>query len=78
MLGVTTDPQADTVYIQFSDSPVSYTKELDENRFVDYASDDTAVGVEFLAVSEGVDADDIPQSEQVSQIIAGLGLKEFA
>ena len=59
MLRVDSDPMADAVYIQFNTEPIGYTKELDDNRLIDYTMNPgKPVGIDLLAVSEGIKLDE--------------------
>ena len=78
MLHVESDPIADAVYIQLTNEPIGYTKELDDNRLVDYTMNPgEPVGVDLLAVSEGVKLNDLPEVESVKKILEGLGVKVY-
>ncbi len=78
MLHVESDPVADAVYIQLNSEPIGYTKELDDNRLVDYSiNPGKPVGVDLLAVSEGVKLNDLPAIEIVKNILKGLGVKVY-
>ncbi len=72
------DRKADAVYVYFSDKPVAYTKKLDDMRYIDYASDDTLVGVELLSVSDDVIADDLPNRIEVERALGARGIKVYA
>ena len=72
------DKDADAVYIQLGDKQCAYTKPLDDMRYVDYASDDTPVGIELLCVSEGVNLDDLPEQTQVAKLLDGKHIKALA
>ena len=78
MLRISTDPEADAIYIQLRALPVSYTKELDDNRYIDYAEDGTPVGIDLLGVSEGVDLADLPETATFVRVLEELKLKVFA
>ena len=78
MLHVESDPTADAVYIQLLNEPIGYTKELDDNRLVDYTMNPgKPVGVDLLAVSEGVKLEGLPEVESVEKILVGLGVKVY-
>jgi uncharacterized protein YuzE len=78
MLHIESDPIADAVYIQLSDDPIGYTKELDDNRLIDYTMNPgKPVGIDLLSVSKGVKLNDLPDSEGVKKILKGLGLKVY-
>ena len=75
MLRVESDPQADAIYVYLSDEPVAHTKELDENRLIDYSYDGTPVGIDLLGVSNGVDVEDLPEKAQIERILEGFGIR---
>ncbi len=78
MLHIESDPAADAVYIQLSNEPIGYTKELDDNRLIDYTMNPgEPVGVDLLAVSEGVKLDGLPEVESIEKILTGLGIKIY-
>ena len=78
MLHVESDPIADAVYIQLISEPIGYTEELDDNRLVDYTlNPGKPVGIDLLAVSEGVKLNDLPEVETVKEILEGLGVKVY-
>ena len=64
------DPSVDTLYVHLSDEPQAYTEDLSAGRQyergVDYAEDGTAVGVEFLNASRGVDLTGVPRAVEVA------------
>ncbi len=72
------DDKADVIYIHFNDCPVEYTKKLDDMRYIDYASDDTLIGVELLCVSEGVITDDLPNRAEIERALEDRGIRVFA
>jgi len=75
MLHIESDPVADAVYIQLMNEPIGYTVELDDNRLVDYTTNPgKPVGVDLLAVSEGVKLNGLPQVETIKKILEGLGV----
>lgn len=63
------DKQADAIYIYLSDKPYSYGKDLDDERRVDYASDNTPIGVELLNVSKGVNLDGLPRRAEIAKVL---------
>jgi len=69
------DKQADAIYIELSDKPYAVSKELDETRYIDFASDNTVIGIELLSVSEGVTIDDLPERQKVEKILEKYGIK---
>jgi len=78
MLQVESDIKADAIYIQLADEPIGYTKELDDNRLIDYSMNpEEPVGIDLLAVSEGVKLNDLPEVKIVERILKGLGVKAY-
>jgi len=76
MLQIESDIKADAIYIQLMDEPIGYTKELDDNRLIDYSMNPgKPVGIDLLAVSEGVKLDGLPEVKTVEKILKGLGVK---
>lgn len=76
MLQVESDIKADAIYIQLMDEPIGYTKELDDNRLIDYSMNPgKPVGIDLLVVSEGVKLNGLPEVETVEKILKGLGVK---
>ena len=63
------DPDADCVYILINKLPHSHSKELDEARFIDYAKDNTIIGIELLYVGAGVDVHDLPYRSEITQLL---------
>ena len=78
MLNHTYDSAVHAIYIYLSDDPVKYTKELDENRLLDYSAEDVPVGIDLLDVSNGVDPDGLPEQAKVEKLLESLGIKMFA
>jgi len=72
------DKRADAVYVYFSDAKVARTEKLDDMRYIDYASDDSLIGVELLCVSEGVITDDLPNRAEIERALEDRGIKVFA
>jgi len=72
---VSYDPEADALYVSFrlrSAGDVVRTVEIGDGRQVDYAADGEVLGVEFLAVSEGLNLDGVPHREQVQSAVGAL------
>jgi len=72
------DEQADAVYIYLNNKPYSYGKELDNKRRIDYAADDTPIGVEILSVSNGVNPEELPDQDRIIEILEKRNIKVFA
>ena len=76
MLRIETDPRADAIYIQLLDEPIGCSEELDDNRLIDYTlNPGKPVGIDLLAVSEGVKLNGLPEAETIKGILVGLGVK---
>ncbi|MEX1255462.1 MAG: DUF2283 domain-containing protein [Dehalococcoidia bacterium] len=65
----TYDPDADAVYIRLERKPLSYTEEVDDQRHVDFAADGTAIGIELLYVSDGIEARGLPRADLVKRVV---------
>ena len=63
------DAQADAIYIYLINKPYAYGKDLDDERRIDYASDNTPIGVELLCVSNGVNIDDLPHRDKIVDVL---------
>jgi len=72
------DREADAMYISLSDKPYAYTKSLDDMRYVDYAIDDTPIGIELLAISDGVDVRDLPNMKEIIHLLESRQIKIYA
>jgi uncharacterized protein YuzE len=68
------DPQADAIYVWLAAPGTSShrTEALDDGRAVDYDDDGHPIGVEFLAVTRGVDLADVPEADAISALLARL------
>ncbi len=65
------DPEADTLYVRFTDAEVSHTTSLGDLRLVDYDAKDEIVGIEFIDVSGGIDLHDLPFAAKIEESIGG-------
>ena len=74
----TYDFNSDCAYISINELPHSYSKEIDESRFVDYATDGTVTGIELLYVSGGVDTTGLPYEAEINKLLDENGNKVFA
>jgi uncharacterized protein YuzE len=63
---------ADAIYVALASLPVDHTTSLDDCRMIDVAADGRVIGVEFLAVSDGVDLSDVPSADVVEELINKL------
>ena len=71
----THDPEADAVWIKLQQGVYAATRELDSRRLVDEAVDGTALSVELLDVSDGVDVAGLPASQEIAQALRRLGIR---
>ncbi len=72
------DRGADAVYIYLRDVPYAYGRDLDDDRPIDYGTDNAPRGIELLAVSHGVNLDDLPEREESAALLAQHNLKVYA
>lgn len=72
------DKEVDAIYIEISNKPYAYSKELDAMRHIDYASDNTPIGIELLCVRDGVNLDDLPCQEDIEQLLSSQDIKVCA
>lgn len=72
------DKEADAAYIYLDDKPCAYTRPLDDMRYIDYASDDTPIGIELLCINGGVNLNDLPKQEQVAKLLEDKHIKALA
>ena len=76
MIRVETDKQLDAIYIKLLDEPVGYSRELDDNRIIDYTlNPGKTVGIDLQAVSEGVKLSGLPHAEEIKGILIEKGIK---
>ena len=72
------DKEADAIYIYLDDRPVAHTEKLDDLRYIDYAHDNTPVGIELICVSDGVITNDLPQRATIEALLEKHHIKLFA
>ena len=71
------DPEADAIYIYLSEKLYAYGKDLDDERRIDFAADNTPIGVELLCVSKGVNLDSLPHIDEIAEILEAKGIKIY-
>jgi transcriptional regulator with XRE-family HTH domain/uncharacterized protein YuzE len=69
------DPDADALYVRFTESPWDRTKQLDDARHIDYVADGTVIGIEILGVRNGVDVVGLPRAAEVADLLRRHGIK---
>ncbi len=72
------DKEADAIYIYLSNKPYAYGKDLDEDRRIDYASDNTPIGIELLDVSKGVNLDNFPEQTEIAACLRKHNISIYA
>lgn len=75
---LTYDEAVDAVYVYFERRDVERTDQLSERVNVDYAADGSAIGVEFLDVSLGIDLDNVPHRADVARLLDERHFRVFA
>lgn len=78
VLRIELDEVANAAYAQLRDEPVQSTREIGEQRIVDYGADGDIVGIEFLDVSHGVDLSELPQSDELARYFGEHHIPTFA
>ncbi len=71
------DREADAMYIYLSSKPYAYGKDLDDERRIDYASDNTPMGVELLCASKGVNLEGLPDVDKIAEAVDSKGIKTY-
>lgn len=69
------DADANAIYIRLSDAAYHHGDDLDPDRRVDFAVDGSAIGIELLNVSEGVDLRGLPEKGTLAERLAELGIR---
>ena len=64
----------DAVYVYLAWGRRGETRDLDRGRRVDYATDGTVTGVQFLHASKGLHLKGVPEPEHVRSLVKDLGL----
>lgn len=78
IIKMTYDKEADAIYLYLSNKKVSYSKELDAERIIDYSEDGELRGIEFLRVSDGVNTDELPFRAEIERVLYDRGIKTYA
>jgi uncharacterized protein YuzE len=71
------DREADAVYVQLRDAPYERGEDLDGARRIDYGADGQPIGVELLNVSLGVKTSNLPDEEEIAQLLVANGIKTY-
>ena len=80
MLEYKYDREADAIYITLSSDKYAYGTDLDDDRRIDYASNQEpiAIGIELLSVSRGVNLHNLPEADSVLEILNSEGIKSYS
>ena len=68
------DRKHDVAYVEFSGADSDQQVALDDARIIDYATDGSVVGVEFISPSRGVDLVGVPRATEIEREVRRLGL----
>lgn len=71
------DAEAGAVYIYLSSNPYAYGKDLDDQRRIDYAADNTPVGVELISVAKGVNVEGFPQQDEIAKFLEANEIRTY-
>ncbi len=72
------DPEANALYIHLANKPYSHGRDLDAERRIDYAADDTPIGVELTCVRSGIRLGDLPRAKAIAKVLKDLNLPAFS
>jgi uncharacterized protein YuzE len=72
------DPEANALYIHFTDKPYAFGEDLDRERRIDYAVDYTPIGVELACVRSGVNLSDLPATAEIAAMLRRLDIPIYA
>ena len=72
-IGVRYDTKADALYLFFSDSPPTHSKQLDLERTVGYSDDGEILNIRFSEVSSGINTNDLPHRSAIGHALAERG-----
>jgi uncharacterized protein YuzE len=71
------DREADAIYVYLNSKPYAYGEDLDDERRIDYASDNTPMGVELLCTSKGVNLEGLPYVSKIAKAVENKGIKTY-
>lgn len=72
------DKEADAIYLYLSHKKIIQSKELDTERIIDYSENGEIRGIELLAVSNGVNTENLPYRNEIERTLNEKGIKTFA
>ena len=69
------DPGSEAAYVQFLDEPVDATRQVDDDRILDFTADGRVLGLELLGVRGGVRLSGLPVDQgAVARLLHGAGI----
>ncbi len=78
MLEYKYDREADAIYITLKSDQYAYGTDLDDDRRIDYSSNQKPIGIELLSVSRGVNLHNLPFEDSVLEILNSEGVKSYS
>jgi len=77
MFEIKHDETADAIYITLHAGQYLYGSDLDDRRRIDYADNDTPIGIELLSVSRGVNLSGLPHTDIIAELLSKSGIKTY-
>ncbi len=68
------DPVADAIWVTLARGDYAETRELDDRRRLDIATDGSILRIELLDVSDGVDLAELPRAVELARALGRLGI----
>jgi Protein of unknown function (DUF2283) len=78
ILGYTVDPEAKALYVRLSDKPYGFGEDLDHERRIDFSLDRTPIGLEITCIDTGVELNDLPNRDELAELLSYLKIKVYA
>lgn len=75
MIKLEYDKEADALYIRLRRRKHHHSREVDESRFIDYAANNTVIGIEVLYASGGIDTEGLPHRANIKETLQKEGFK---
>lgn len=71
------DREADAIYINLRAGQYAYGKNLDDERRIDYASNNQIIGIELLSASRGVNLYELPYEGEIINVLREYGIPSY-
>lgn len=71
------DRYADAIYVYLSSGKYSHGEDIDEDRRIDYSSNNRPIGVELLSVSNGINLNGLPKVDEIKEILTSEGIDTY-